>query len=59
MDDRDLTVVLDEIMRQLDALRRRVESIENNAAPTIPIYDSTDWPQDAIEGQVVIAPINP
>jgi hypothetical protein len=49
--------LFEDIRQQLTDIRRRLEKLENLAAPTIPIYDSTDWPQDAIEGQVVIAPI--
>lgn len=45
------------LVQRLDDLTRRVEKLENQTAPTIPIYDSTDWPQDAVEGQIVIAPI--
>lgn len=45
-------ILLDRIV----ALEKRVTRLENNAAPTIPVYDSAQWPDDAVEGQIVIAP---
>ena len=47
----------DEAMRRIVALEKRVKQLEGKNAPTIPIYDKTNWPIDAVEGQVVIAPI--
>lgn len=51
--DRDL----ENMWKYIKVLERRIERLENNAAPTIPIYDQTNWPQDAVEGQIAIAPI--
>lgn len=43
--------------KRIDELQKEVNRLKNNAAPTIPIYDSTNFPQDAVEGQIAIAPI--
>lgn len=50
--------------REFDQLAARVEKLERivqenlvNRAPSLPIYDQTNWPLDAFEGQVVIAPV--
>jgi hypothetical protein len=48
---------MDQLIKYIKSLERRIEKLEDNAAPTIPIYDSTNWPETAVEGQVVIAPI--
>lgn len=48
---------IDELNARIERLERVVKELQNNQAPTIPIYDQTNWPQDAVEGQVVIAPI--
>lgn len=48
-----LTIKLAE---RIDKLEKRIELLENISAPTIPIYDASNWPTDAVEGQVVIAP---
>jgi hypothetical protein len=45
------------LWRYAKDLEKRIERLENNAAPTIPIYDKTNFPQDAVEGQIAIAPI--
>lgn len=37
-----------------DRLRRAEDSLRDKPAPTFPIYDMTNPPQDAIEGQVAI-----
>ena len=50
---------LDDLEERVAKLERKVKQLEMNPAPTIPIYDSTNWPTDAVEGQVVIAPIVP
>lgn len=50
---------IDFLHKRIDDLTKTVERLRNNAAPTIPIYDSTNFPQDAVEGQIVIAPIVP
>lgn len=52
--DRDY---LETLSRELDELEARVQQLEDNARPTLPIYDSTNWPPEAVEGQIVIAPI--
>ena len=44
-------------MERIEKLEREVRKLQNNPAPTIPIYDKTNWPADPIEGQVVIAQI--
>jgi hypothetical protein len=46
----------DLIMSQLDELESQIEELQNNRAPTVPFYDSANWPAQAVEGQVVIAP---
>jgi tetrahydromethanopterin S-methyltransferase subunit B len=47
----DIEILLERIKK----LEKRVARLESNAAPTVPIYDATNFPQDAIEGQIVIA----
>lgn len=51
--DRDIEL----LHRRIDELEKEVQRLRNNAAPTIPIYDSANFPQDAVEGQIAIAPI--
>jgi hypothetical protein len=45
----------DLIMSQLDELESQIEELKNNRAPTVPFYDSHNWPAQAVEGQVVTA----
>lgn len=49
--------LLDDMNKRIATLEKQVKQLQANAAPTIPIYDSTNFPQDAVEGQVAIAPI--
>lgn len=48
---------LDVLMKRIKALERQIQLMQNNNTPTVPIYDKNNWPQDAVEGQVVISPI--
>jgi hypothetical protein len=48
--------LLDDLAKRVLLLEKQVKALQANAAPTIPIYDSTNFPQDAVEGQIVIAP---
>jgi len=48
---------LNEMSDKIMALEKRVKQLERNEVPTIPIYDSGNWPDDAVEGQIVIAPL--
>jgi hypothetical protein len=43
------------ILARIERLEKIVKKLQNNAAPTLPIYDSANFPQDAVEGQIVIA----
>lgn len=43
--------------QRIDALENEIRRLRNQNAPTVPIYDSNNFPQDAVEGQVAIAPI--
>lgn len=52
--DRDY---LETLARQIKTLEKEIQRIKNNQRPTVPVYDTAQWPIDAIEGQVVIAPI--
>jgi hypothetical protein len=49
----------DALLKMIRDLELRIERLENQPAPTLPFYDQTNWPEDAVEGQVVIAPITP
>lgn len=51
--DRDF---FDTIMRRVTALERRAAQLENDNRPTVPFYDSANWPTNNAEGQIVIAP---
>jgi hypothetical protein len=44
--------IFDDHARQLAELRAAVDEIRNNKNPTIPQYDSTNWPPDATYGQL-------
>jgi hypothetical protein len=46
--------IINDIYKQIDVLARRIERLQNNAAPTVPIYDPTNFPQDALEGQIAL-----
>lgn len=46
--------IINDIYKQIDVLARRIERLQNNAAPTVPIYDPTNFPQDAVEGQIAL-----
>jgi len=46
---------LDRLWRAYEDLEKRVRNIENNARPTVPIYNSAQFPLQAVEGQVAIA----
>lgn len=35
-------------------VERKVDKARSNPAPTVPIYDVSDFPQDAVEGQIAI-----
>ena len=51
--DRDMNDYWD---RRITALEKRIKQLEENQRPTIPIYDSTNFPLEAAEGQIAIAP---
>lgn len=42
------------LMNQMRILKRRVSQLENDRNPTLPIYDSTNFPIDAVNGQVAL-----
>lgn len=44
----------DVLQRQLIELRREVKMLRDNRHPTVPIYDSVNFPQDPVEGQSAI-----
>lgn len=41
--------------KRIDDLEREIQRLKANSSPTLPIYDSTNFPQDAVEGQIAIA----
>lgn len=45
------------LQQQIDALKARVETLENQRRPSLPIYDSANFPAVAQEGEVCIAPL--
>ena len=49
---------LDYFHKQIARLERRIVNLENNTAPTIPVYDGVtpNFPQDAVEGQIALSP---
>lgn len=47
--------VINNIYSKIDDLQRRIERIQNNPAPTFPIYNPATFPQDSIEGQIALA----
>lgn len=49
--------LINDMLNRIAVLEKQVKKLQSNAAPTLPIYDSTNFPQDAVEGQVAIAPI--
>lgn len=42
----------DTLYQQLDVLSGRIKELEVNSIPTVPVYDWSNPPQDAVEGQV-------
>jgi hypothetical protein len=57
INDKYLERRLNDMGEKIMALERRIKQLEGKDAPTIPIYDSSNWPDDAVEGQIVIAPV--
>lgn len=51
------TDVVELLQQQIDALKQDVARMKNNRVVTVPIYDSTNFPAQAVEGQLAIAPI--
>lgn len=49
--------LINDMLERIAKLEKEVKRLQANAAPTIPIYDSANFPQDAVEGQIAIAPI--
>ena len=47
----------DLLLQRIKELERKVEFLLNQKHPSVPIYDSTNFPQDPFEGQIAIAPI--
>jgi hypothetical protein len=43
------------IMDKLIKIEKRLDQLENNRRPTIPIYDAANMPAEGAEGQIVIA----
>lgn len=46
--------IINDLYNRIDTLTRRIERLQNNAVPSLPILDPTNFPQDAIEGQQVV-----
>jgi hypothetical protein len=46
---------IDRMWRAIEELQAAVKALQNNARPVVPIYDSAQFPLEAVEGQVVIA----
>ncbi len=44
----------DVLYKKICKLERQVALLQNNSAPTVPIYDPANFPQDAVEGQIAI-----
>lgn len=49
--------LLDDLAKRVAKLEKQMKAVQSNPAPTIPIYDSTNFPQDAVEGQIAIVPL--
>lgn len=49
--------LIDDLAKRVAVLEKQMKAVQNNPAPTIPIYDSANFPPDAVEGQIAIAPI--
>jgi hypothetical protein len=56
MNEQAMLRLLDDYGKRISQLEAKVKSLERNNIPTIPIYDNTNWPDNAVEGQIVIAP---
>lgn len=51
------TVILSDahdVATQMRMLRKRMFQMENNKNPTLPVYDSTNFPQESVQGQVAL-----
>ena len=48
---------LETLSRRIRELEARIQKLENANTPCVPIYDKTNFPTDAIEGQVAIAQV--
>ncbi len=48
--------IIETLFKRIAALEARVKALEENSTPTIPIYDNTNMPLNAVEGQIAIAP---
>jgi hypothetical protein len=56
MNDQAMMRLLDDYGKRISELEATVKRLQRNNIPTIPIYDNTNWPLNAVEGQIVIAP---
>jgi hypothetical protein len=45
----------DLINNRIADYRQRVEALRNNRTPTVPFYNSLNWPTNNVEGQIVVA----
>lgn len=48
------TDALEPVYRELRDLRSEINQLKNKSIPTMPTYDSTGFPQDAVEGQLAV-----
>jgi 16S rRNA C967 or C1407 C5-methylase (RsmB/RsmF family) len=55
MNEQHYIQLINTLNDRIEKLEKRIKRLENRAVTTVPIYDSTNFPEDAIEGQVVIA----
>src|SRR5574338_440379 len=46
--------IVDILIGRIEQLERHVGLARNVQRPTVPIYDNTDYPQDAVEGQIAV-----
>lgn len=44
----------DRIQRQIEDLQTKVTALQNNARPTVPVYDPGQFPINPIEGQIAL-----
>jgi hypothetical protein len=57
MDEQAMLRIINDYGDRIMQLEAKVKKLERNNIPTIPIYDNTNWPLVAVEGQIVIAPV--